>query len=149
MLDMKILPAVGALAALLCALPAFSQTLTTVRVASGLAKPHFVTHAPGDPDRIFIVEQRSGSTGRIRVLDLTSGTLLASPFLSVTGVTTGNEQGFTVATTSSVASPILPPMNKASAYVRWARVLPGFNWIDLCRDWSASESVPPMRCRRP
>ena len=93
MLDMKILPAVGALAALLCALPAFSQTLTTVRVASGLAKPHFVTHAPGDPDRIFIVEQRSGSTGRIRVLDLTSGTLLASPFLSVTGVTTGNEQG--------------------------------------------------------
>ena len=66
--------------------------LTTELVASGLARPVFVTHAPGDFDRIFIVEQRSGLTGRIRVFDLNTGTLESTPFLSLT-VQTGSEQG--------------------------------------------------------
>lgn len=69
--------------------------LTTERVASGLFSPLFVTHAPGDFDRVFIVEQRVGSNGRIRILDLTTTppTLLATPFLSVPGVAFGAEQG--------------------------------------------------------
>ncbi len=66
--------------------------LGTELVTSGLSRPVFVTHAPGDFDRIFIVEQRSGSTGRIRIFDLNSGTLLPTPFLTVS-VATGNEQG--------------------------------------------------------
>ncbi len=69
------------------------QTLTSERIATGLARPVLVTHAPGDRDRIFIVEQRTGSTGRVRIYDLTTNTLLATPFLSVTGVATGSEQG--------------------------------------------------------
>ena len=72
---------------------AAAQALTTVRVADGLSLPLLVTHAPGESGRAFIVEQRSGTTGRIRVLDLNSGTLLATPFLSVPNVTTGGEQG--------------------------------------------------------
>lgn len=72
---------------------AAGQALKSVRVANGLTNPVFVTHAPGDTSRVFIVEQRSGSTGRIRVLQLATNTLLATPFLSVTGVTTGSEQG--------------------------------------------------------
>lgn len=69
--------------------------LTTTRVADGLARPVFVTAPPGDTGRIFIVEQRSGNVGRIRVLDLTTNppTLLATPFLSVSPVSTGSEQG--------------------------------------------------------
>lgn len=51
--------------------------LTTIRVASGLVQPLYVTHAPGDYDRIFIVEQ----TGAIRILK--RGVLLAEPFLDV------------------------------------------------------------------
>ncbi len=68
--------------------------LTTVRVASGLARPVYVTAPPGDTDRLFVVEQRSGSTGRIRILDLTNDppTPLFTPFLNVT-VSTGSEQG--------------------------------------------------------
>lgn len=66
--------------------------LGTEIVTSGLSRPVFVTHAPGDFDRIFIVEQRSGNTGRIRVFDLTTDTLLATPFLSQT-VATSSEQG--------------------------------------------------------
>ncbi|MCH8006496.1 MAG: PQQ-dependent sugar dehydrogenase [Planctomycetes bacterium] len=53
--------------------------LTTVRVASGLNRPIFVTHAPGDSTRLFIVEQR----GLIKILDLAGGTVLATPFLDI------------------------------------------------------------------
>jgi glucose/arabinose dehydrogenase len=72
-----------------------ATTLTTERVASGLARPVYVTHAPCDYDRVFIVEARSGSTGRIRILDISQSppVLLATPFLSINNVATGNEQG--------------------------------------------------------
>lgn len=62
--------------------------LTTVRVASGLAYPVFVTHAPGDYARLFILEQR----GKIRLLK--NGQLLPTPFLDIsTLVSQGSEQG--------------------------------------------------------
>ena len=44
--------------------------LSTERVASGLSRPVQVAAAPGDTERLFIVEQRSGSTGRIKILNL-------------------------------------------------------------------------------
>lgn len=74
--------------------PAFSggTTLTTERKITGLARPVQVVAPPGDTDRIFIVEQRSGSTGRIRIFDLGTNQLLSTPFLSVT-VSTSSEQG--------------------------------------------------------
>ena len=58
-------------------------------VASGLANPLFVTHAPGDPDRLFIVERG----GVIRVLDLGSGQVLATPFLTVSDTKATGEGG--------------------------------------------------------
>lgn len=85
------------------ALSAFSdaargQQLTTVRVASGLTNPIFVTAPPGDTSRLFIVEQRgnpAATSARILVMDLTTNppTLLGAPFHVVTGLATGNEQG--------------------------------------------------------
>lgn len=69
------------------------REMKTERIVSGLVRPLFVTHAPGDTDRIFIVEQRDGSTGRIRIFELSSSTLLPTPFLSVSPVSTGGEQG--------------------------------------------------------
>ena len=66
--------------------------LTTQRLVTGLARPVFVCAPFGDSDRIFIVEQRSGSTGRIRVFDRTTNSLLSTPFLSMT-VSTASEQG--------------------------------------------------------
>lgn len=50
---------------------------TTILVANGLDNPLFVTHAPGDFQRIFIVEQ----DGRIRILR--NGQLLTTDFLDV------------------------------------------------------------------
>jgi len=66
--------------------------LTTVRVANGLSAPVFVTHAPNDFGRVFIVEQ----TGTIRILDITQNppALLPTPFLDITDrVTLGGERG--------------------------------------------------------
>jgi glucose/arabinose dehydrogenase len=59
------------------------------RVASGLSAPIYATHAPGDTSRLFIVE-RGGS---IRILDLTTGSLVPQPFLSNLPVDTAGEGG--------------------------------------------------------
>ncbi len=58
--------------------------IRSVRIASGLAYPTFVTHAPGDQTRLFVTQK----TGLIRIIDLTTDppTLLPTPFLSVTSL---------------------------------------------------------------
>lgn len=58
---------------------------------TGLARPIVVATAPGDTNRMFIVEQRSGTVGRVRVV--VGGVLQSTPYLSVSPVTTGSEQG--------------------------------------------------------
>ncbi len=66
--------------------------LTTILVADGLRAPVYVTHAPGDFDRIFIVER----PGRIRILDISQEppVLQATPFLDIQSrIRSGNEQG--------------------------------------------------------
>lgn len=72
----------------LAALPAQAQTLTTVRVASGLDAPVQYVHPPGDP-RGFIVEQ---PTGMIRILE--DGQLRGTPFLDIGDkIRAGGERG--------------------------------------------------------
>ncbi|TWT66819.1 Soluble aldose sugar dehydrogenase YliI precursor [Posidoniimonas polymericola] len=68
--------------------PAAAQIAGTTRVAS-VGGPIFATHAPGDTDRLFIATRN----GAIRVLDLTTGALLPTPFLSIPGVSTSGEGG--------------------------------------------------------
>jgi hypothetical protein len=60
------------------------------RVASGLNSPIFATHAPGDRERLFIAERG----GAIRVLNLTTGNLEPTPFLTIPNVDTFFEGGF-------------------------------------------------------
>jgi glucose/arabinose dehydrogenase len=59
--------------------------LTTDRVASALSRPVFVTGAPGDTTRLYIVEQR----GVIRVLNLETLTLNPLPFLDIDALVGG------------------------------------------------------------
>ncbi len=59
------------------------------RIATGLDRPVFVTAPPGDSERIFIVEQR----GQILVLNLDDDSINPTPFLTLSGLATGNEQG--------------------------------------------------------
>ncbi len=75
---------VFALAALMTAGSALGGTpLTTVQVASGLTLPDWITHAPGDYQRIFILEK----PGRIRIVK--DGVLLATSFLDINSIVGG------------------------------------------------------------
>ena len=65
-----------------------NATISATRVASGLDQPLYVTAAPGDTSRLFIVEKG----GMIKILDLNSGQVLATPFLTVP-VNVASERG--------------------------------------------------------
>jgi glucose/arabinose dehydrogenase len=69
--------------------PELDGELDTVLVATGLSSPIFVTAAPGDNDRLFIVEQ----SGRIKLLK--DGAVLPTAFLDITALvnSAGNERG--------------------------------------------------------
>ena len=63
-------------------------TLALREIATGLDFPLYLTAAPGDQTRLFVVEK----TGKIRVIR--NGTLVTQPFLDVSAkVSNGGEQG--------------------------------------------------------
>src|SRR5262245_40715715 len=76
-----------ATAVCLSALTAPAQALDpikTVRVASGLNRPTYVTAVPGDPTRLFILEQ----LGSIKILDLATETIIGE-FLNIDALVAG------------------------------------------------------------
>jgi len=89
----SILAGAAALATLAYAPATPAQSLTTEVFAQGLSGPVYMTQAPGDPTRHFVVEQ----AGRIRVI--LNGALLATPFINLTSAAggpvnnSGNERG--------------------------------------------------------
>jgi glucose/arabinose dehydrogenase len=74
--------------------PAEGTNLGLRLVATGLDAPVFATAAPGQLDRLYVVEQ----PGRIRILEIGGGktpTLLDEPFLDISSkVESGGERGF-------------------------------------------------------
>src|SRR5579862_6239907 len=69
--------------------PAISSKL----IATGFSSPLFVTAPAGDTSHLFVVDQGSGGTAQIKVLNLGSDTVNATPFLTISGIATGGEQG--------------------------------------------------------
>jgi glucose/arabinose dehydrogenase len=63
---------------------------TTTRVVAGLSNPLYVTAAPGDTARLFIVE---GYTGHIKILNLQTLVVKAQPFHTQTDIVASGEQG--------------------------------------------------------
>ncbi|QEG00942.1 Quinoprotein glucose dehydrogenase B precursor [Stieleria maiorica] len=66
-----------------------ADALIVQRIASGLGAPLYVTHAPGEPNTLFVVEK----TGAIKKLDLTDNTVSPTPFLVVEDLSTNSERG--------------------------------------------------------
>jgi glucose/arabinose dehydrogenase len=66
------------------------QALIVKRVGTGFSRPVFAASPPGDPNRFFVVEQHSG---RVEILDLRDGTVQTTPFLTISDLDLGNEQG--------------------------------------------------------
>ena len=96
---LRLLPGVLLLVGLTQVLPAFEcdgiptargEEITAELVTSGLSSPVDIQAAPGDPSRLYVVEQR----GRIRIINLASGSLASTPFLDITSrVRSGGERG--------------------------------------------------------
>lgn len=80
----------GTLLSIALASAAPAADFEIVLAADGLARPIYVTAPAGDQDRLFIVEQH---TGQILILNLADDSINATPFLTVGGVSIGNEQG--------------------------------------------------------
>jgi glucose/arabinose dehydrogenase len=78
-----------------CAVPQYlrAQGPSVEIVASQLNSPDYVVAAPGDTSRLFIVEQGSNGTADIKILNLANDTVDATPFLTISGIATGGEQG--------------------------------------------------------
>ena len=84
-----ILTAVGGVATMATTADLDELDIDTALVADGLDQPIFVTHAPGEPDRLYVVEQ----PGRIQVVG-TEGDRIGEPFLDLSdAITSGGEQG--------------------------------------------------------
>jgi glucose/arabinose dehydrogenase len=67
-----------------------ASSILATRVATGLSQPLFAGAPPGDTSRLFIVEK----TGDIKILDLNSGQVLATPFLNLSSqVDSSGERG--------------------------------------------------------
>lgn len=84
----------AAAAATLVTTFASAQDIASRLVVSGLSRPIYATHAPGDESRLFIIEKQ----GRIRILNLDTETLNSDYFLDIDSITTGgtstnSEQG--------------------------------------------------------
>lgn len=92
-------------------------------IADGLSKPVFVTHAPGDHDRVFIVEQQGGAlnrTGWVRIYRPATGQIDPTPFLTINALSPGAEQGlFGLA---------FHPDHAANGHVYINYVVPGGFW---------------------
>jgi glucose/arabinose dehydrogenase len=68
-------------------LPAQNLSLQPI-VTTDIVNPMFATSPPGDPNRLFVAERN----GQIRVVDLRTGTLAPTPYLSIP-VSTDGERG--------------------------------------------------------
>lgn len=67
-----------------------SAALTTETIATGFSSPVHVTSPPGETARLFVVEQG----GVIRIIDRSDNSILATPFLDISGtVVSGGERG--------------------------------------------------------
>lgn len=63
--------------------PASAQ-VGTLRFASGLDSPTYLTAPPGDYDRVFVTER----AGDVEILDARTGSISTTPFLSISNVET-------------------------------------------------------------
>jgi glucose/arabinose dehydrogenase len=73
---------------LACACGGHSPSPSLLKIAGGLSQPVFLTHAPGDSTRLFVVEK----TGKIRIIK--DGALMGPAFLDLSdSVSGGSEQG--------------------------------------------------------
>ena len=108
------------------------------RVATGLNAPMFATFAPGDSTRLFIAERgtpnNSGSaSAAIKILDLTTGLVQSTPYLTITGINNAGEGGLL----GLAFHPDFQTNSKFYAYVTANDSVAGTPFSSYIREYSA------------
>lgn len=80
-------------AALFAAATTASADILAERLTNAVDSPLYATHAPGDPDRLFIVNQGSSGASTIQIFNRNTDTLNGSPFLNFSGLGSAFEKG--------------------------------------------------------
>ncbi len=106
--------------------------IKAVLVTSGFSRPVFVTSPPGDHERLFVVEQHAG---RIRIVKNGS---ITGTFLTITGLTTGNEQGLL----GLAFHPDYP--NNRKFYVYYTTSGGGAAGRSVVAEYTASPTIPDI-----
>jgi hypothetical protein len=73
------------------ALPASAHAAVSLQKVGDFNSPVFLTAAPGDPSRLYVVEQGSGTSATVQVVH--NGVKQATPFLTLGGLVAGGERG--------------------------------------------------------
>ncbi len=81
---------IAIIAAVVGPLLGLSYDFHAEEVCSGLTAPVGAVVAPGVANTLFVIEQH---TGHVRLVNLTTGAVAATPFLTVPSINTGSEQG--------------------------------------------------------
>lgn len=89
---------ISALVVVLVAEPVYGAVAGLQYVTGSLVSPVYVLHAPGDRDRLFIVEngfpfEGENADASIRIFNLKTGVLEPTPFLTISGVNSSGEGG--------------------------------------------------------
>jgi glucose/arabinose dehydrogenase len=77
------------LLALIVTMPTSHAGIEAIRITTGLTEPLYVCAPPGDTSRLFVAEQG----GKIKIINLPSGTVNPAPFLDITFEVAQNQGG--------------------------------------------------------
>ncbi|HEX6963456.1 MAG TPA: PQQ-dependent sugar dehydrogenase [Lacipirellula sp.] len=123
---------------------ALADITGVTRVATGLNSPMFVTHAPGDPNRLFIAERgtpfdSTNASASIRVLDLNTGVLQATPYLTIPGVNNTGEGGLL----GLAFHPDFQTNGKFYVYITASDSTPNTHFTSHIREYTAVSPASP------
>ncbi|MEM7624348.1 MAG: PQQ-dependent sugar dehydrogenase [Planctomycetota bacterium] len=113
---------------------AAAQNLDTELVANVGPGALYATYAPGDDRHLFVAQQ----SGRIDVIDLTTDTVLPTPFLTVPDVLTGGERGLL----GLAFHPDYQTNGEFYVYASAQAVTPGQNHLSTVRRFTRSVDNP-------
>ncbi|WP_231943688.1 PQQ-dependent sugar dehydrogenase [Aeoliella mucimassa] len=105
-------------------------------MATGLDRPIYVTHAPNDPERLFVVERG----GDIKILNLDDHSINTTEFATVTGINGSGEGGLL----GMAFHPDYDSNGKFYVYLTGSSSNSGTNFNSLVREYTVSSENPDV-----
>lgn len=116
---------------LLAPLTVSAQALATRAVATGLSEPLFVTAAPGDASRVFVVER----LGRVKIIKTDGWTVLPTPYLDMSASVIQTDDN------AGLLSIAFDPAYATTGYVYTSSISPDISTVITRHQVSANPDV--------